>query len=467
VEQDAVEIWNRTLGVCREALDAVTATGTTVAGLSIATQRATVLVWDTTTGEPLSQAVVWQDRRYVAQLRQWEPDWDGHLLEHTGRPVGSRAPLFWAAREVAENVAARRAYERGRLAFGSIDSWLVWQLTAGRRHVVSATNAVALGAYDLRSGDWHDPWLDFVECPRDILPDIIDDDGDFGVTARSVLGLELPILSVMGDQHAAMVSLNAHGPGQAVCVHGTGTFVDAIVGDQPPSHHRQVDGVLTLVGWRTRSRACFSLEAYAATTGSAVRWLCEGIGLFDSPEQIGALAADFRGRPQVQFLPALAGLRTPMWVPEATGAFTGLSLSTTRAELARGILDGCAQTVCDLLEGVEHVMERPVTQLTCGGGLATSDRLMQSQADALGRPVHRVDGHESASLRGTAYLGGVKAGLWESLATVVDGLDVARVFEPVISDSQREESRGRWRQLLAAHVAPLVRSDHRTKDGSR
>ncbi|WP_433540067.1 FGGY family carbohydrate kinase [Streptosporangium sandarakinum] len=452
VEQDGTEIWVNTVRVCREALDWAAAHDVEILGVSVATQRATVLLWDTVTGSPLSQAVVWQDRRYAARLREWEPEWDEHLAERTGRPVGSRAPLLWAAEEIHRNAAAARAHDEGRLAFGSVDTWLVWKLTGGARHVMSATNAVATGAYDLRTGDWYDPWVDFLGCPRDVLPRIVDEDGDLGFTDPSVLGVRLPILSVMGDQHAAMIALGAHRPGQAMCVHGTGTFLDAVAGDQPPTHRRRVPGVLTLVGWRSQGSSLFSLEGYASTTGSAMRWLCEEIGLFESPARLAELAREHTGPTRVKFLPALAGLRTPVWSPEATGVLTGLSLSTTRAELARGILDGFAHSVCDLLEGVEDVMGLPVTDLFCGGGLATSDVLMSRQADLIGRPVRRARGNETASLRGTAYLGGVRAGLWPSLSAATAELRTAPVFEPTLSDAERQEARAEWRDLLARHI---------------
>ncbi|WP_433206127.1 FGGY family carbohydrate kinase [Nocardia sp. CA-107356] len=452
VEQDATEIWVNTVRVCRAALDWAASHRVEVTGVSISTQRATVLLWDTVTGSPLSQAVVWQDRRYASRLREWEPEWDAHLVEHTGRPVGSRAPLLWAAEEITRNEAVGRAHDKGRLAFGSVDTWLVWKLTGGARHVMSATNAVAVGAYDLRTGDWHKPWMEFLGCPRDVLPRIVDEDGDFGVTDPLVLGVPLPILSVMGDQHAAMIALGAHRPGQATCVHGTGTFLDSVAGDRPPTHRSQVPGVLTLVGWRSRSASVFSVEGYAATTGSVMRWLCEEIGLFESPSRLAELAREHTGPTRVRFLPALAGLRTPHWSPEATGILTGLSLSTTRAELARGILEGFAHSVCDLLEGVEKAMGQPVTDLFCGGGLATSDVLMSSQADLAGRPVQRARGHETASLRGTAYLGGVRVGLWPSVEAAVAGLPAGPVFEPALSDAERQDARAAWRDLVTRHV---------------
>lgn len=452
VEQDGTEIWTSTVRVCRQALEWAAAHRVEITGVSISTQRATVLLWDTVSGLPLSPAVVWQDRRYAARLREWEPQWDAHLVEHTGRPVGSRAPLLWAAEEIARNEAAGRAHEEGRLAFGSVDTWLVWKLTGGARHVMAATNAVAAGAYDLATGDWHEPWVEFLGCPPDVLPRIVDDDGDLGVTDPSVLGVRLPILSCMGDQHAAMIALGAHRPGQAMCVHGTGTFLDAVAGPRPPAGDRRVPGVLTLVGWRSGGTSVFSLEGYAATTGSAMRWLCEEIGLFESPGRLAELAGEHTGPTRVKFLPALAGLRTPTWSPEATGILTGLSLSTTRAELARGILEGFAHSVCDLLEGVETAMGRPVTDLYCGGGLATSDVLMSSQADLIGRPVRRARDNGTASLRGAAYLGGVRAGLWPSVQAAVAGLRPAPVFEPVLSDAERREARAEWRDLLARHV---------------
>ncbi|WP_407940883.1 FGGY-family carbohydrate kinase [Nonomuraea antri] len=240
-----------------------------------------------------------------------------------------------------------------------------------------------------------------------------------------------------------------------MCVHGTGTFLDAVAGDRPPAHRRPVPGVLTLVGWRSRGTATFSLEGYAATTGSAVRWLCEEIGLFDSPAQLSALAAEHPGPSRVRFLPALAGTRTPYWSPEATGVLSGLSLSTTKAELARGVLEGIAHSVCDLLDGVERALGAPVTELFCGGGLASSDVLMAAQADLIGRPVRRARANETASLRGAAYLGGVRAGLWPDLPAALAGLGDVPVFEPALPDAARKQARAAWRDLLDRHITDV------------
>ena len=447
MEQDPQEIWEKTLDAAREAAAWARSAAVQIVGIGVANQRATALLWDRRSGQPLGPALSWQDRRYADELRSFAPSWDETLIQHTGRPVGSRAPLWWAARRIEQDRAIAHACHAGRLAFGTLDSWLVWQLTAQQRHLTSATNALAAGAYDLHAGDWFWPWVDRLGCPHSILPPVVDEDGDWGRVRVPGLPDDLPIIAVMGDQHAAMMALDAGAEGQATCIHGTGSFVDVPVATPPPMPS-SVDGVFAMLAWRSAGVSKHSLEAYAPTTGAALRWLCEELELFRSAEEINALAMDFPRAPSATFLPALAGSRTPHWRPDATGALVGLTLSTGRHEVAKAVLQGLAHTVADLvdglLEGLAESSNPAPLRLVCGGGLAASDVLLQLTADFTGLPVVRADDAATASLRGVAYLGGIAAGLWNSMKDIAGQRTAGREFLPTPNEGERAEARAAW-----------------------
>ncbi len=458
VEHDAAQIWTDTLATAKDALAWARSNGVDVVGVSICTQRATFVIWDRVTGVPLAPAVSWQDLRYSEDLTEYAADWDDYLVQRTGRPVGVRSAFLWLSRVVREQPEVRDAYGSGRLLFGTIDTWLIWNLTSGARHAISATNAVGLGGYLLREGVWDDGWIAAQGCPRELVPPILDDDALFGTTDAGVLGAALPIVASMGDQHSALIALGAIEPGEASCVHGTGTFAAAIVGSEPDTAPRAVDNVHTLVGWRSRGVSTFSLEAHATTTGAALRWLCEQVQLFSSAAQISELAAAEPMGSGAWFVPALAGIRTPIARPDATGALTGLNLSTTRAQIARAVMDGIAHTVCDLFDGLQTVLPVPVTVARIGGGLATSDVLMQAQADLLGIPLERVGDYPTASLRGAAYLGGVRLGMWPAPEAVVRAQESGDWFEPVLPTGAREELRAQWACVIDRHTAAVSQS---------
>ncbi|PRZ43334.1 glycerol kinase [Antricoccus suffuscus] len=458
VEHDAAQIWADTLATAKDAIAWARAHDVDVVGVSICTQRATLVIWDKVTGVPLAPAISWQDLRYSEDLTEYAADWDDYLVQRTGRPVGARSAFLWLSRVIRDQPEVREAYRSGRLMFGTIDSWLIWNLTSGATHAISATNAVGLGGYALRLGDWDDKWIAAQGCPRELVPPILDDDALFGTTDSRVLGAALPIVASMGDQHSALIALGAIEPGEASCVHGTGTFAAAILGPEPDTVPRSVDNVLTLVGWRSRGASIFSLEAHATTTGAALRWLCEELQLFSSAAQISELAAEEPMGSGAWFVPALAGIRTPTARPEATGALTGLSLSTTRAQIARAVMDGIAHTVCDLFDGLQTVLPVPVSVARIGGGLATSNVLMQAQSDLLGVPLERVSDYPTASLRGAAYLGGVRLGMWAAPEDVVRAQESGDWFEPVLPTSGRDELRAHWASVIDRHTAVVRQS---------
>ncbi|MDA3645183.1 carbohydrate kinase [Saccharopolyspora indica] len=450
VEQDADELWRRTLDVARQAVRWAGDNAVEITGVALCTQRATAVLWDRETGRPLAPAVVWQDRRYAAELAELAAEWDPVQLARTGRPVGTRSPFFWAARQIEQNPQVAAAAADGRLLFGPIDTWLSWNLNGGTRHGVATSNAAALGGYLLREHRWDAEWLAAVGCPAQLAPELVDDDGDFGWTDPDVLGVRVPIAAAMGDQHASLIALGALEAGQGMCMHGTGTFVGALTGDEPADAATATAGVLALPGWRSGGRTRFSLEAYTSTTGSALRWLVEDLQLFDSAEQVGALAGEHPRERETWFVPTLAGLRTPVAEPGARASLTGLSLATTRAGIARAVLEGIAHSVCDTVDGVRSAMPagHELTRLRVGGGLAASDALLQSQADLAGVAIERAADSATASLRGVAYLAGVRLGLWDSLGEALHALPAGRAFEPAIGEDERQELRAQWGRVL-------------------
>lgn len=457
VEQDPMEIWTATLDVCRKALAG--ADGVEVTAVALTTQRATAILWDRVTGLPLLPAVVWQDRRYARDLLAYEAEWDPVLLARTGRPVGSRAPFLWAARQIAERPEVAAAHREGRLLYGTVDTWLMWQLTGGATHSTTASNAASTGGYVLREHRWDEEWIAHQGFPLDLLPDLRADaadpagDAGFGVTDADTLGLSVPLAASMGDQHAALLALGGLDAGRGMCMYGTGAFVDVATGHEAALPRPDISGVLAQPGWRQGGTTQYSLEAYCSTTGSALRWLCDDLGLFTSPQEIGELASATAHRTGgARFVPALAGVRVPLWRPETTAALSGLSLATTKADVARAVLEGIAHSVCDLVDGVAVTMGAPFRQLRVGGGVSGSDPLMRIQADLVGMPLERVADSATASLRGSAYLAGVGTGLWSSLSEIVEAQPAGEVFEPKADETTREEQRADWHDLFAAHL---------------
>ncbi|WP_069883927.1 FGGY family carbohydrate kinase [Streptomyces luteocolor] len=455
VEQDPMEIWTATLDVARHAVGQACREGIEITSVALSTQRATALLWDRVTGHPLLPAVVWQDRRYAHDLVAYEAAWDAPLLARQGRPVGSRAPFLWAARQIAEHPDVAAAHREGRLLFGTVDTWLIWRLTGGAMHATTPTNAASTGGYLLTEHAWDEEWIARLGFPVELLPELRSDDAGFGPTAPAALGISVPLAASMGDQHAALLALGGLDAGQGMCMYGTGAFVDAATGPRAALPRPDISGVVAQPAFRQGTTTHYSLEAYTSTAGSALRWLCDDLGLFASPQELTELAGQVGHRPgrTPWFVPALAGVRTPVWHPEATAALTGLTLATTRADVAHAVLDGIAHSVCDLIDGVADTMGTPFARLRLGGGVSGSDPLMQTQADLTGLPLERVTDSATASLRGTAYLAGVAQGLWSSLDEVVEAQPRGRIFTPATDPDERAARRARWRRLLSSHLA--------------
>ncbi|MGE8163737.1 FGGY family carbohydrate kinase [Paraburkholderia sp. NPDC080076] len=461
VEQDANSILEKTIAVCRATLARAAAEQLNVVALAIATQRATAVLWDTQTGRALVPAMVWQDTRHAGELNRLAQAWDRTLMKRVGRPAGVRSPYLWAAYHLQTTPAVILANRERRLAFGTIDTWLLWHLSTERVCVTTPTNATSASAYLLDEHRYCLDWIDALGFPPSLLPDLRQDADEFGRTRAEVLGIDVPILACAGDQLAGAVGLGCLDRGQLLCVHGTGSFVDLLVGTQVPcatgtSH----DGTLTMTARRQHNVSHFSLETFVATTGSALNRICEQLHWFDTPAQISALAATVNSSRGVTFLPALTGLRVPQLQPNARASLNGISIATTQADIAYAILEGIAHSVALCVDANQAIAEVTASELVVGGGLSGSDTLLQIQADLSGMPVRRMHESDRASLRGAAFLAGSSGLLWDSLQHARTTTVTDAIFEPSAKSSSREKRRTSWHARVEAELAHAGAFNH-------
>ncbi|MBU9541213.1 FGGY family carbohydrate kinase [Burkholderia multivorans] len=459
VEQDANAVLDKTLEVCRATLAQAREQRMHIVALALATQRATAVLWDTETGRALVPAMVWQDTRHADELDRLAADWDRELLPHVGRPAGVRSPYLWAAHQLRTSQPVADAHRAGRLAFGTIDTWLLWHLSDARVCVTTPTNATSASAYLLGEHRYFDRWIDALGFPRELLPALREDADAFGRTRADLLGIDVPILACAGDQFAGAIGLGCVERGHAMCVHGTGSFVDLLTGTTRPNVGGRAepgdahDGTLAMTARRHGGVSHYSLETFVATTGSALRWLCEKLHWFDDPAQISTLAGSVDSSRGVTFVPALTGLRVPRMEPNARALLSGISIATTQAEVAYAVLEGIAHSVTSCMEANQAVARADVSELIVGGGLAGSDTLLQIQADVSGVPVRRIREGDRASLRGAAFLAGASGLLWDSLDAACATLVTDAVFEPSIDADSRQRRRAAWHARIASELA--------------
>lgn len=452
VEQDANDILDRTVQVCRDAIAQAVAEGQEIAALALATQRATAVLWDTQTGRALVPAMVWQDTRFVDELDQLAPEWDARLRERVGRPVGVRSLYLWAARHLRDSPLVAQAWRDKRLAFGTVDTWLLWHFSQRRECVTTPTNATSAGAYVLADHRYYLEWIQELGFPHELLPTLRQDADDFGRTRPELLGIDVPILASAGDQHAGAIGLGCLNRGQAMCVHGTGSFVDLVIGTEPPLEAGMSDGSLTMTARRQSGVSHVAVETFVATTGSALNWVCEKLKWFKDAHEISALADTVNASNGVTFVPALTGLRVPRMEAAARASLTGVSMATTQAEVAYAILEGIAHSVASCIEADEQASGVRVSELVVGGGLSRSDPLLQIQADLIGIPIRRMQEADRASLRGIAYLAGSAGLLWPSLHEACKTIVTDAVFRPAVDADERRRRRALWHARVGSEL---------------
>ena len=445
VEHDALEIWDVTRAVAQEAL--ASAAEADVRGVGITNQRETVVLWDRETLEPVHRAIVWQDRRTAglcADLK--EAGHEPEIRQRTGLvldPYFSATKLLWLLRERPE---LRARAEAGELAAGTIDSWLIARLTSGAVHATDPTNASRTMLYNLSLAAW-DPWLlDILEIPKTLLPEVRASSGDFGMTRGEVLGIEVPVAGVAGDQQAALFGQGCWSSGSAKSTYGTGAFLLMYTGERiVPSNH----GLLTTAACDSKGGLAFALEGSVFIAGAAIQWLRDGLGLIDDASESEAMAAGLESNQGVYFVPAFVGLGAPHWMPGARGALFGLTRGTTREHLVRAALEAMAYSTHEVLEAMEADSSTKMTELRVDGGAANNDWLLGFQAGLLGVPVRRPALVETTAL-GAAGLAGLAAGVWSDAGDFLASQGEATRFTSGMSDNERATLLAGWARAVQA-----------------
>lgn len=447
VEHDAEEIWSSQISVAIEALSRGHARPRDVAALGITDQRETTIIWNRETGRPIYNAIVWQDRRTAKLCRQLRSDaaLEQQIREKTGLLVDayfSASKIMW----LLDNVkGARESAEAGKLAFGTVDSWLLWNLTSGHKHVIDVTNASRTMLFNIHEGKWDNDLLAAMRIPESLLPEVRSSSERYA-TVSTTLGLgNIPIAGIAGDQQAALFGQACFSKGQTKCTYGTGAFLLQNLGSTAnPSKHK----LLTTIAASTGKELTYAMEGSIFIAGAVVQWLRDGLGLVRSSNEIEKLAQSVPDNGGVYLVPAFAGLGAPHWDPYARGIMIGLTRGTTAGHIARAGLESMAYQANDLLSALQEDTGMPVEELRVDGGASQNDTLMQFQADMLGIPVVRPVITETTAL-GAAYLAGLAVGFWSNEAEIHEQWKVDKRFEPKMPQSDVQRLRQRWHEALS------------------
>lgn len=440
VEHDAIEIWESTLAVCRGALEKANVTAADLSGIGITNQRETTVIWERSTGKPIYHAIVWQDRRTASLCTKLKTD--GHedtVVERTGLlidPYFSATKIAW----ILDNVeGARVRAEAGELAFGTIDSWLLWNLTGGESHCTDATNASRTALFNIHDQDWDDKLLELFRVPRSLLPEVLDSAADYGTAQAEWLGAPVAIAGVAGDQHAALIGQACFEPGMAKSTYGTGCFLMLNTGDKAL---RSENRLLTTMAYRLNGKPCYAMEGSIFVAGAAMQWLRDGLKLIKHASESTAHAESVGVENPVYLVPAFTGLGAPHWDPHARGAIMGLTRDTGIAEIVTaGLQSVCYQTK-DLIRAIQNDGAHLKT-LRVDGGMVVNDWVMQFLADILDVTVDRPKITETTAL-GAAYLAGLQTGVYSSLEEIAKLWECEHRFEPRMGPSLRESLYAGW-----------------------
>lgn len=451
VEHDPEHIWSTTVATAREAISNARTIAADIAAVGISNQRETCVIWERTSGRPIHRAIVWQDRRTADVCQKLkdegcEPDVTaktGLLLD----PYFSATKIAW----LLDNVSgARAAAEKGQLAFGTIDSFLIWRLTGGKVHATDATNASRTLLFDIRKGEWDDDLLRLFRVPRSMLPEVRDCSADFGTMLPTILGAALPIRGVAGDQQAATIGQACFSPGMMKATYGTGCFALLNTGSQPIASSNRL---LTTIAYQLRGQRTYALEGAIFIAGAAVQWLRDGLGIIASASQSGDLAAKSDPAQHVYLVPAFVGLGAPYWEPHARGALFGVTRATSAAELARAALESVCYQTRDLTEAMRRDWTPTAGMvLRVDGGMVASDWTMQCLADILDAPVDRPTVLETTAM-GAAWLAGQHSGVLPGMEGFSELWKLNTRFMPKIDAGERESRYAGWRRAVRAAIA--------------
>ncbi|WP_299815605.1 glycerol kinase GlpK [uncultured Jannaschia sp.] len=448
VEHDPADLWSSTAATCRAAIERANIRPADIAAIGITNQRETTLIWDRKTGRPIHNAIVWQDRRtapFCAQLR--EAGHEATVTDVTGLLID---PYFCGTkiRWLLDNVdGARARAEAGELAFGTVDSWLVWNLTGGAVHATDATNASRTLLYDIRAGIWSPEMCEMLGVPMSLLPEVRDTDAQFGMTRPDLFGREIPIIGVAGDQQAATIGQACFRPGMVKSTYGTGCFALLNTGTDPV---RSQNRLLTTIAYQFGGTPTYALEGSIFVAGAVVQWLRDGLGLIRSAEETQGLAERADPSQDVVLVPAFTGLGAPYWRPDCRGAIFGLTRATGPAEFARAALESVGYQTRDLLEAMRADWTPEAnTALRVDGGLSASDWALQFLADILDARVDRPAILETTAL-GAAWLAGRGAGVYPDAETFAETWSLDRQFVPQMTAETRDRKLTAWGAAIRA-----------------
>ncbi|MCY4336984.1 MAG: glycerol kinase GlpK [Litoreibacter sp.] len=451
VEHDPDDLWSTTAGTCRAALERAGLTGADIAAIGITNQRETTVVWDKTTGKPVHNAIVWQDRRTSDFCREMREA--GHEEMFTAKtgllldPYFSGTKLRW----ILENVdGARARAEAGELLFGTVDSFLIWKLTGGARHVTDATNAARTLLYDIHKGRWSTSICEALDIPRAMLPEVLDCAADFGMARADLFGREIPILGVAGDQQAATVGQACFEPGMLKSTYGTGCFALLNTGDAPVKSENRL---LTTIAYQLDGKPTYALEGSIFVAGAVVQWLRDGLKIIREASETQPLAEKADDGQDVILVPAFVGLGAPYWNADCRGALYGLTRGSGPEEFAKAALESVGYQTRDLLEAMTADWDGAGDNvLRVDGGMTASDWTMQFLSDIIGAQVDRPEVLETTAL-GAAWLAGMRAGVYPDQEGFAKSWALERRFEPGMDEATRSGKYGAWKKAVEATLS--------------
>ena len=447
VEHDPEEIWQSVVSTCREVLSVADGP---IAAIGLTNQRETTVLWERATGRTIHKAIVWQDGRTAELCANWRADGLAETIaQRTGLvvdPYFSASKIRWLLDTVPGLHERARA---GEIVFGTIDSFLLWRLSGGRRHATDVTNASRSMLFDIRRLTWDEELLDALGIPSSILPEVLDTGADFGSTTRDLFGAEIPIAGVAGDQQAALIGQACFRPGMIKCTYGTGAFALLNIGREPAASRNRL---LTTIAYRLGGETIYALEGSIFVAGAAVQWLRDRIAAIGSAAEVGSLAARANAQQRLYLVPGFAGLGAPYWVPHARGALIGLTAESGLPEIARAILEAVGYQTRDLVQAMAADVATEISSLRVDGGMSVSDWTMQFIADILPATVERPASIETTAW-GAAYVAGLVRGVYPDPETILAQWRPERKFIPMMSPSEREDRYRGWQRAVAGVLA--------------
>lgn len=446
VEHDADEIWATQLSVIQQAISQVRVLSKEIAALGITNQRETVVIWDKNTGRPVYNAIVWQDRRTADYCKNLVNEGKSKFIkEKTGLVIDayfSATKIKW----ILDNVdGARSQAEKGNLLFGTMDTWLIWNLTGGKVHATDFSNASRTMIFNIVTKKWDDELLELFNIPKSLLPEVRESSGDFGTVSEDLLPGKIKIAGVAGDQQAATFGQACLKPGMVKNTYGTGCFTLLNIGRENPVIKE--DNILTTIGWGRKGHVTYALEGSVFVGGAVVQWLRDGLGIIQKSSDVEILAKTVPDNGGVYLVPAFVGLGAPYWDSYARGTMIGISRGTNKAHIARAALESIAFQSNDIINAMVESAGTPLDQIRVDGGASLNDTLMQFQADIINKTVVRPKVVETTAI-GVAYLAGLYVGFWNSAEEIVSMWKVDKTFEPKMSQDQRQEFLYNWNKAV-------------------